>query len=63
VSPALLKIYDLPVELRVGALIERWKDLNEWTGCRTYAERNEMADIADAILPVLIRAYETRKLV
>lgn len=43
---------------RFKTLVERWKDLNEWTGCRTMAERNEMAEIADAVMPELIRFWE-----
>jgi len=59
-SPAVQKIFALPVEKRIDAFIELWKDLNEFTGCRTLAERNAMAEIGDAILPTLIRERESR---
>lgn len=44
-APAVMKIFELPVEKRIDAFIERWKDLDEFTGCRTASEQNEMAEI------------------
>lgn len=38
---------------RMRAFVERYRDLDEHTGNRTAAERDEMAEIADAILPAL----------
>lgn len=52
------EIWQLPVEQRMAAFIERWKDLNEYTGCRTLRECDEMATIADAIMQRLIRDHE-----
>jgi len=49
------EIWDLPKEQRLDAFIERYLDLDETTGNRTFAERNEMQEIAEAILPTLIR--------
>lgn len=54
------EIWSLPVEMRMAAFIDRWKDLEEHTGCRTPAERDEMAAIADAIMPALIDAWDLR---
>jgi hypothetical protein len=48
------EIVKLPVEKRVDAFVERWLELDEWTGCRTFAERDEMATIADAVMTRLI---------
>lgn len=51
------EIWLLPEHERLHAFIDRWKELEEHTGNRTLAERDEMAEIADAILPFLIRQY------
>jgi hypothetical protein len=51
----LQEIWMLPVEERLLAFIERWKLLDERTGSRTVEEIREMGEIADAIMPELIR--------
>ena len=45
----------LPADERLGLLCDRYSELDEFTGCRTAAEREEMQQIAEAILPRLIR--------
>jgi hypothetical protein len=55
-----IDIWAIPKEMRMAAFIDRWKDLEEHTGCRTLTERDEMAAIADAIMPALIDAWDLR---
>lgn len=52
------EIWMLPVERRMQAFIERWLELDEYSGNRTAAERWEMAEIADAILGSMIQTRE-----
>lgn len=54
----IAEIVALPLEQRLEAFIELWLDLAEHIGCRTYAEQTAMAEIADAILPTLIREHK-----
>lgn len=42
---------------RLYLFMERYQELDQFTGNRTPAERDEMAEIADAILPMLIRHW------
>lgn len=56
------QIWTLPAEERLHAFIERWKELDEFTGNRTAAERAEMGEIAEAIVGRLILEYERRSI-
>ena len=49
------KIWLLPAEQRLAAFMERYMELDEYTGNRTAQECYEMTEIADAVLPALIR--------
>jgi hypothetical protein len=49
------EIWMLPAEQRLSAFLERYLELDEMTGNRTLQEKDEMAEIADAVLPVMIR--------
>ena|ERR1700682_6372595 len=50
------EIWMLPVEDRPRAFAQRWEELDQQTGNRTPAERDEMAVIADAIMSSLLEA-------
>lgn len=54
------EIWMLPVDQRIEAFIERWRELDEFTGNRTHAEHAEMAEIADAIMTPLIEWWGWR---
>lgn len=54
------EIWMLPTTQRLAAFIDRWEELAEHMGNRTPAEFHEMAGIADAVMPELIRIYDHR---
>lgn len=45
-------------EDRFALFIDRWKEIDQYTGCRTQLEKDEMAEIADAIIPGLLEGRE-----
>ena len=49
------QIWLLPKEQRLAAFLDRYLELDEFTGNRTFEEKAEMAEIADAMLPAMIR--------
>jgi hypothetical protein len=51
------EIWMLPEEQRMQAFLDRYLELDEMTGNRTLREKDEMADIADAVMPTLIKVW------
>lgn len=48
----------LPKERRLQAFLQRYLELDEMTGNRTVAEKDEMLEIATAVMPTLIGVWE-----
>lgn len=48
-------IWKLEKDKRLAAFLDRYLELDEFTGNRTAEEKQEMAEIADAVLPTMIR--------
>jgi hypothetical protein len=49
------EIWMLPKEERLHAFIARWEEIAAYTGCHTLQEKDEMFEIAMAIMPHLLR--------
>jgi hypothetical protein len=58
VSEHFHNIMQRPVEERFALLLERYGGLDEYTGNRTTSEVNEMNQIAQAVMPKLIRDWK-----
>jgi len=52
------EIWMLPNGQRLQAFLERYLELDEMTGNRTLAEKDEMLEIATAVMPTLIGTWE-----
>jgi hypothetical protein len=54
-SRAAKQIWMLPKDKRLATFLDRYLEMDEFTGNRTPQEKAEMAEIADAVMPALIR--------
>lgn len=52
------QIWLLPEDKRLIAFLDRYSELDQFTGNRTYQEKEEMAEISEAVMPALIRFVE-----